>query len=309
MRGVLNAGRARAGAGAAGISHEGKKERSLLLLRPDGCKEVGKGGIEGGGPTRSGRRLGSHSQSWRGVLHWLQSKMLFSQEGVGGREEGKAAIKFSLPPSPQPRPSVRPSVRPRPSDRVLLIRSGFDCGRRRQKAERAIERARRLEDRRRPRDRPTDRPTPPFLSPRRESRRCLRCEPIERRSSSVFYSFRRFCRRMRFPRDSLSLVPPPPVRLEREIVMRQNTVACPARPRWHRHRVPHPSERASERATTIRNQCFRSERRDVASTVYSATRPPARLPVYLISVARCHRHRRHRHHHRSFPSDGEIAIM
>ena len=150
----MQGGRGRA---RAGISHEGKKERSLLLLRPDGCKEVGKGGIEGGGPApaRSGRRLGSHSQSWRGVLHWLQSKMLFSQEGVEGREEGKAAIKFSLPPSPQPRPSVRP----RPSDRVLLIRSGFDCGRRRQKAERAIERARRLEDRRRPRDRATDRPT------------------------------------------------------------------------------------------------------------------------------------------------------
>ena len=53
----MQGGRGRA---RAGISHEGKKERSLLLLRPDGCKEVGKGGIEGGGPTRSGRRLGSH---------------------------------------------------------------------------------------------------------------------------------------------------------------------------------------------------------------------------------------------------------
>ena len=83
-----------------GISHEGKKGRCCCCCRcdpPDGRKN-GKGGGPAPAEGDSGRR------AWRDAAsHCFQSKVLFSQRGRKGWEEGKAAgniILLPLPPSP-----------------------------------------------------------------------------------------------------------------------------------------------------------------------------------------------------------------
>ena len=113
-----------------------------------------------------------------------------------------------------------------------------------------------------------DRPTPPFLSPRREGRKYLRnerCSGI----ISAFYSSNHLCRQMRVSPESRFARPRSASCLgERN----GNAAKC------GRHRIA-----SHIRATTIRNQCFRSEWRDVRCTT---TCLPACLPACLSHICR-----------------------
>ena len=141
--------------GAGGHESRGQKGTPAVAAatRQNGSKE--KGGIEGGGPApaRSGRRLGSGRRAGGACCTGYNLKCCFRRKELKeGRESRNKILSAAL--------AATPSVRPRPSDRVLLIRSGFDCGRRRQKAERGG-------GWRTDADRATDRTTVPLPSSRK----------------------------------------------------------------------------------------------------------------------------------------------